>query len=119
MSILNRIEALEKKLLIPTTRKSLPFLEELLSNSFQEFGQSGNVYRKQDILKHLPNEEGRNIKAYSFDVKQIDKQTYLVTYITEEANRRALRSSIWSFKKKKLQMIFHQGTSIHGSIAHY
>ena len=47
------IEALELQLLLNDMRKDQTFLDGVLSDDFLEYGQSGNVYTKQDIITRL------------------------------------------------------------------
>ena len=49
-------QALELKLLTPSTRRDVNVLNRLLADDFIEFGASGNIYTKQDVLCSLPAE---------------------------------------------------------------
>ena len=62
----NEIELLEKKLLVSASRKFINTLDQLLADDFKEFGKSGLVYNKQDILSRVPNEEPREFNAKHF-----------------------------------------------------
>lgn len=108
------IESLEKKLLGSASRKSINTLDELLADDFKEFGKSGLVYNKQDILSRLPNEEPREFNAKYFEVKSLGDTTYLINFRTLENGIEVLRSSIWKSIDGRLQMVFHQGTEIRG-----
>lgn len=110
----NEIELLEKKLLVSATRKSINTLDELLADDFKEFGKSGLVYNKQDILSRLPNEEPREFNAKYFEVKSLGDTAYLINFRTLENGIEVLRSSIWKSIDGRLQMVFHQGTEIRG-----
>ena len=46
------LKGLEEELLVPTVRKS-PRLEELLADEFIEFGSSGRIYTKNDLVAVL------------------------------------------------------------------
>ena len=110
----NEIELLEKKLLVSATRKSINTLDGLLADDFKEFGKSGLVYNKQDILSRLPNEEPREFNAKYFEVKSLGDTAYLINFRTLESGIEVLRSSIWISIDGRLQMVFHQGTEIRG-----
>ena len=110
----NEIELLEKKLLVSATRKSINTLDELLADDFKEFGKSGLVYNKQDILSRLPNEEPKEFNAKYFEVKLLGDTAYLINFRTLESSVEVLRSSIWKSIDGHLQMVFHQGTEISG-----
>jgi aminoglycoside 6'-N-acetyltransferase len=108
------IESLEKKLLVSTTRKSINTLDDLLADDFKEFGKSGFVYNKQDILSRLPREEPKEFNAKYFEVKSLGDTAYLINFRTLESGIEVLRSSIWESIDGRLQMVFHQGTIIDG-----
>lgn len=108
------IESLEKKLLVSTTRKSINTLDEMLADDFKEFGKSGLVYNKQDILSRLPNEEPKEFNAKYFEVKSLGDTAYLINFRTLESGIEVLRSSIWISIDGRLQMVFHQGTATRG-----
>ena len=112
--IFDEIESLEKKLLASSIRKSVNMLDELLSDDFKEFGKTGLVYNKQDVLSKLSDEGVRDFNAKYFEVKLLENNVYLVTYTTMENGVNALRSSIWQSVDGRLQMVFHQGTEIRG-----
>lgn len=112
--IFDEIESLEKKLLASSARKSVNTLDELLVDDFKEFGKSGLVYNKRDILSRLPEEEPREFNAKYFEVIQLDSCAFLITYTTIESDVSVLRSSIWKSIDGHLQMVFHQGTEIRG-----
>ena len=106
---------LEMSLWINETRNNPGYLDRILHNDFQEFAKSGRIYSKNDILKN----SNFNIEAVfpfkKLNVKQIDEQTFLITYQAELVeNERTIvsnRSSIW-IGNKNFQLIFHQGTLV-------
>ena len=51
------IQSLELELASPETRRNLARLSERLANDFEEFGSSGKVFKKQDILDSLPEQK--------------------------------------------------------------
>lgn len=110
--VFEEIELLEKQLLSSSTRKSIKVLDELLAADFKEFGKSGFVYDKQEILNSLLDEEPTNLTAKYFEVKLLENKVYLVTYTTIENSISTLRSSIWKSFDNRLQMLFHQGTEV-------
>jgi hypothetical protein len=54
MDIKKVIFELENKLQQPDVRKSVEQLNELVSEDLIEFGSSGQVYTKKDVLNNLP-----------------------------------------------------------------
>ena len=54
MSLEERILALERKLLDPDVRASSQELDRLIADDFVEFGSSGRIWNKRDVLSALP-----------------------------------------------------------------
>ena len=109
---------LEVSLLTPAVRASVEKLNVLLADDFREFGSSGEIYSKQDILEQLPKATQIARVEFSvsdFQVQQLAEDIILATFTTDKIssdNSRAvsLRSSIWRKTGKSWQMVFHQGT---------
>jgi len=106
---------LEKKLLNPSARKDVSTLNDLLSNDFVEFGTSGKIYNKKNIIERLPEEVPTEIKAFDFAPIQLATNIIQIRFKTRRTTQdgliiASLRSSIWKFDGKRWQMIFHQGT---------
>jgi hypothetical protein len=110
--ILEEIQQLEFSLLEQSTRKSVDKLNHLIADDFCEFGNSGKIYNKQDLLKFLPSESKRTFTVNDFEVKELSKDVILVTYKTTEELVTSLRSSIWKQDGNNWRMVFHQGTKI-------
>ena len=113
-----KILHLEEKLLTPQTRSSPEELGRLLADDFIEFGSSGRVYNKQQIIDALAGESGSMITLADFQVRPLASKVVMATYRTTDRSspnlptRRALRLSIWRFESSRWQMVFHQGTPI-------
>ncbi|WP_347550109.1 DUF4440 domain-containing protein [Pseudalkalibacillus hwajinpoensis] len=102
---------LEKQLLNSEVRKSAAKLNLLLAEDFMEFGSSGRIFRKKDVLDHLPDERSFEYVLERANVKFLENHTALVTYTLIKENKiKTLRSSIWRKHESSWQMIFHQGT---------
>ena len=57
-------------LIQPSTRQSIESLNWLLTDDFLEFGVSGQIYHKKDILALLPKEQHSNeIILFDFEMK--------------------------------------------------
>ena len=106
------IYELELSLLEPGTRHSQTELEKLIADDFIEFGSSGKVYYKLDLLKTLPSEGIREFIMTDFAIKELSQFVILATYKTTEDGAISLRSSIWKKYRDEWQMIFHQGTKV-------
>lgn len=109
---------LEEKLLLPNIRQSVDELAELLADNFVEYGSSGRIYFKQDVIAALQSETSSKITITDFQMVNLGAEAILVTYKatrqTLNANLAAhsLRSSIWQCISGRWQIIFHQGTPI-------
>jgi hypothetical protein len=118
MTINELLISLEKELHTSLTRSNQERLNVLLADDFYEFGSSGNVWTKKDILTRLPAEESSNplkIESRDYLVKELTSELFLITYVSFRKNnareeRVALRSSLWRKSDLQWQMIFHQGT---------
>lgn len=104
------IEVLEKTLLTTPVRQSQKMLNMLLADCFKEFGKSGKIYCKNDVLEELPGPLSTLFIADNFETIKLSQDIYLITYRTQENEQGSLRSSIWMHKNNGWQMVFHQGT---------
>jgi hypothetical protein len=111
--IIAELKKLELSLLNTDTRKS-NLIADLLSEDFREFGSSGVIHTKADVIASLQSELPTYISAENFNVRHLSPQTALITY---QACRHtdppifSLRSSIWHHGPVGWQMLFHQGTA--------
>jgi len=112
------IYKLETSLLQPEVRSSRDQLSTLLSDDFKEFGSSGLVYTKQDILSRLPANIDRIVYAVSdFEIKILSKDVVMSNFKVEkntdgEESRTFLRTSLWRKEGSDWKIFFHQGTLI-------
>ena len=103
--------SLEKSLLEPAIRSDLTKLNDLLHHEFLEFGSSGQVYNKQDILNCLPHEKPRLLEIESINAKALSDSCILLTFkLFSDHKLHSTRSSIWVNNSCQWQLIFHQGT---------
>jgi hypothetical protein len=90
--------------------------EALIADEFVEFGASGRVWRKADILEALKQWSASELTVEDFRVTELGGACCLVTYrlarIEPESQQQksTLRSSIWKQRGEGWQMVFHQGT---------
>jgi hypothetical protein len=104
--------ALEESLWRAETRFDLDYMERTLAPDFFEFGRSGRAYTRAQVLG-VPFEP---FDAFlnNFDVRLIDTNVALVTYVSEvvygNAKEIGNRSSLWTRDKGRWQIRFHQGT---------
>ncbi len=114
-----KIYELESSLLRPEIRESFDSLDKLLADDFIEFGSSGLVYNKSDILKRLPVTTDKvEFIMSDFSIKILAENIVLTTFKTKRIINReilvSLRSSLWRKQDDSWQLLFHQGTKIEG-----
>lgn len=112
------IRALEEALHRPEVRRSRATLEDLFAEGFVEFGASGAVYHRAEIIDLLveeTDEDDAELRTGDYRLTAISPDAVLLTYRTHStetdgSQRHALRSSIWKWSGTRWQMLFHQGT---------
>ncbi len=112
--LFNQIVFLERRLHEPEIRADSQELDNLLADSFREFGASGKVYSKQEIVDSLLSNPGLKLDVENEVVTAIAPTVCLVTYTSvktiDNEICRTNRSSIWKLYNKSWKIIFHQGT---------
>jgi hypothetical protein len=108
---------LERDLLTSATRHNPEALLNLLAEEFREFGSSGRIYSRDEILKALQAELSRHFWVTDFSVRIVSEGVALATYQahdSEPGNKGpiSLRSSLWVLRDSRWQMLFHQGTRV-------
>ena len=114
------LRRLEEELLTPEIRHSPDQVRDLLSDDFVEFGSSGGVFNKQQVIEALehegPPDPTTRLSLVDFIARRLASDVILVTYrINQEGGpgtrpESRLRSSIWKLTEGRWQMVFHQGT---------
>lgn len=104
------LRELEERLLQPSVRATADQVAMLLADEFVEFGSSGGVYDKQQVVVALQQEQGQGGKltVTDFSARTLAPDVVLLTYRITET--RTLRSSIWKQMNGQWRMVFHQGT---------
>jgi hypothetical protein len=115
-SLQDHLRQLEERLLQPNVRKSAEEVSELLANEFIEFGSSGRIFDKRQIIASLRMEPTAHRSLVDFKTSALAPGAVLVTYravrqgASGEQPIYSLRSSIWKWIDGRWQMLFHQGT---------
>lgn len=110
------IRDLEERLLNPVVRASFQELDGLLADDFMEFGSSGHICNKQQVIEALLRQPDQHWAIRDFRMQPLAPGVVLVTYrAIRYANQpgkatHSLRSSIWRCEEGRWRMIFHQGT---------
>lgn len=112
------LHSLELSLLRPEARDSSKAVL-LLSDDFIEFGSSGHIFSKAQVIESLKTDpmaprsvDDMRIKLLAADIALV---TYRAYYNQQPAAAGSLRSSVWVRRDGRWQMVFHQGTPCPGS----
>ena len=112
------LRACEEALLDAAVRRDHARVAALLADDFREFGYSGRVWLREEILELLANETYQPAMMEDFRCAWIAEGVALVTYLTVRIDPKAgqtftaLRSSLWTKESGEWRMRFHQGTKI-------
>ena len=109
----DQLRDLEEELLQSEVRGSTERLAALLAEDFVEFGSSGHVFNKKQIIAALAKETLTQRSLSDFEATMLAEDIVLVTCATRRSEGGAvhtLRSSIWRRNAGRWQMVFHQGT---------
>jgi hypothetical protein len=115
MRITDQIREWELKLVDPEFRKDPNLVSPLLSDEFEEFGSSGRVYRKADVLENLELAPDARYVLSDFRFTELSSGCILVKFASEVSGVHAHRSSIWSNRSGTWQMLHHQSTVVTGA----
>jgi hypothetical protein len=116
-SVQQALQALECELHQSSARADAGRLAELLHADFHEFGRSGRVYTRAEILALLTSETTPiTVLAQDFKLTELGLDVYLLSYRSAHLRpdggllHHTNRSSIWRRTPAGWQMVFHQGT---------
>ncbi|MFO1352310.1 MAG: DUF4440 domain-containing protein [Gammaproteobacteria bacterium] len=111
------LRTLEVALHRPEVRSDRGKLDGLLHPRFREFGRSGRIYAKAEILAEFSDHpQTYAVWSQDFQVEPLSKEYALLTYRSAHLNpegkleRYTNRSSLWQLTEHGWQMLFHQGT---------
>jgi hypothetical protein len=110
------LRSLEESLLDPAFRRNSGQVAALLAEGFEEFGASGRVWTREQILELVATEKYDPPQVEDFRCALIAEGAALVTYRTvrtvpDSGERMAtVRSSLWTERAGEWRVRFHQGT---------
>jgi hypothetical protein len=113
-SIEQQLVAWERLLLRSEVRRSAQ-VSRLLADDFVEFGSSGRIFSKPEIISSLQTEPSVELVASEFAVRRLAADVALLTYRVQrmaDPPAISLRSSLWRKHGEHWQMVFHQGTPV-------
>ena len=111
------IQKLEEQLLRPEVRRSRPALEALLADDITIFATDGAAYNKAQVIDALEREATYRRSLTDFHIVALAEDVVLATYRVTRRNDTSiesvdsLRSSIWTYRDGRWQLVFHQGTA--------
>jgi hypothetical protein len=107
---------LEQRLAQVARKLSVEDASSLIADDFLEFGASGKVWTKTEIISAMSRWKSIERIVENFTVRELSASVCLVTYKVIAVDRQpspfSLRSSIWRNNGETWQIIFHQGTSV-------
>ncbi len=87
-------------------------VSQRLDTDFLEFGQSGKIYHRHEILEFLRNAGDRCAEIKDFHLEKLCKSCCIAHYRCENDGKHALRTSIWIHIDDQWKLKFHQGTPV-------
>lgn len=110
-----KLKELEESLWIAETRFDLDYMESILLPGFFEFGRSGKIYTRDEILSASYSIINAKLPLKNFKVNIVTEAVALVTYISEVQYgelETGNRSSLWLKTSDGWKLQFHQGTPV-------
>ena len=114
----DRLFELEQRLAQVGRRLPSEEASSLIAADFVEFGASGKVWSKAEIIAAMSQWAPIERIVEDFRVRELSASICLVTYkvigVTKDrqASPFSLRSSIWRYTGERWQIVFHQGTNV-------
>ncbi len=103
---------IEQSLHDPAIRASSVQAGALLSADFREFGASGRVWSRVEVLAELAGETSQVLVSDNFACLRLSPALALLTYVCRSPAGATLRSSLWRLEDDRWRVLFHQGTII-------
>ena len=107
---------LEQRLAQAGQKLSAEDASSLIAEDFLEFGASGKVWTKAEIITAMSQWNPIERIVEDFRVRELSASVCLITYKVIRTNRQtslfSLRSSVWRNNGKTWQIVFHQGTNL-------
>lgn len=112
---LNELRRLEEELWAGETRFDRAYMEQVMASDFIEFGRSGRVYDREEILSHEGDKIDVVIPLPNLSIRLLAPDVAQVTYNSEATFdgvvEKGRRSSIWTRSGESWKLRFHQGTA--------
>lgn len=115
--LLETLRSLEMALHRPEVRRDRGRLDALLHARYREFGRSGRIYERTEVLAEFSERpQTYTVWSQEYRVESLGEGVALLTYksahIGEDGSlgRHTNRSSLWLHTENGWKMLFHQGT---------
>lgn len=111
------LRELEESLWRAETRFNDPLMNKIFADDFCEFGRSGRIYQRQEMLlgQNGTSEIHAIFPLQDFRVRALSPEIVQVMYVSEVRYgtqvETANRSSIWRRESTGWRLCFHQGTA--------
>ncbi|MQF65086.1 DUF4440 domain-containing protein [SAR202 cluster bacterium AC-409-J13_OGT_754m] len=118
MDLESHIRELEIQILTPEIRASRIVMSKMLSDDFMEFGGSGQIYNKAEIIEALAQNPNVSSSLKDFSLINLGDNIALATFkVVKQEDHHAnliysLRSSIWRLENEIWKLVFHQSTQV-------
>jgi hypothetical protein len=121
MDVSETLRELEEKLQTTSVRRDAAAVSSMLTEEFREYGSSGHIFSKAEIIRALQSGSPAHFSMKDFNASLLSEKIALVTYraIKNQPGSsviESLRSSLWVFQDGRWQMHFHQGTKMPASL---
>ena len=107
---------LEQRLAQVGWKLSTEDASSLIADDFFEFGASGKVWTKGEIISAMSQWDPTERTVEDFTVRELSASVCLVTYKVIGVDRKpspfSLRSSVWRNNGETWEIVFHQGTNV-------
>jgi hypothetical protein len=113
---ISQLRRAEEALLDPDVRTDRTRVAQFLTDDFVEFGSSGRIFTRDQVLDMLAGEAPAPIHMTDFECALLAEDVALVTYCASRTDPlsgiqiSSLRSSIWTKSPGGWRLKFHQGT---------
>ena len=106
--------ALEESMWREQSRYDIAFQEQSFASDFFEFGRSGRIYTREEIVRMGASPIKAKLPLPNLRLRPLDVNTVQITYDSEATFEGVVEhahcSSIWSRTPSGWVMRFHQGT---------
>jgi ribonuclease HI len=108
----NTILQYEKELFDKSFCENDQAIRARLDDDILEYGQTGKIYHRNEILEYLRNAGDRSIEILDFKLEKLCGSCCIAHYRFETEGKQAFRTSIWVQIDNQWKLKFHQGTPV-------